>query len=237
MKRPFETVTETFFENLDKLKENQRYNFNNSEKFMIWIVGFSMGGLSIILTNLTQFNQSFSHCIIKTVLSLLSVSIISGIIYRWTFYLFQMEYQNVEFYLQGAFSNKEIMEIDHDDLTEETDIKEVVRRLKIDFDEDASYVLDDYLKVNDTGKLFLLNDLKAHYKKVGDNVKAEYDFAIKYVKNTYKEAFGLSDKRIDKLFNSNTAKRLKFYGWTTAIAFFISCLTFIAVIIILCLNF
>ena len=48
MKSPFETVTETFFENLDKLKENQRYNFNNSEKFMIWIVGFSIGGLSII---------------------------------------------------------------------------------------------------------------------------------------------------------------------------------------------
>lgn len=61
MKRPFETVTETFFENLDKLKENQRYNFNNSEKFMLWIVGFSIGGLSIIVTNLTQFNQSFSH--------------------------------------------------------------------------------------------------------------------------------------------------------------------------------
>jgi len=237
MKRPFETVTETFFENLDKLKENQRYNFNNSEKFMIWIVGFSIGGLSIIATNLTQFNQSFSHCIVKTILILLSTSIISGISYRWTFYLFQIQYQNIEFHLQGAFSNKEIMETDPDDLTNETDIKEVVRRLKIDFDEDVSFVLEDYSQVNDAGKLFLLNDLKAHYKKVGESVKAEFEFAMKYVKKTYKEAFGYSDKKIDKLFNSNTAKKLKIYGWTTAIAFFISCLSFIAVIIILCIEF
>lgn len=237
MKGPFETVTEIFFENLDKVKENQRYNFNNSEKLMIWIVGFSIGGLSIIVTNLTQFNQSFSHCTIKTVLILLSISIVSGILYRWSFYLFQIQYQNVEFYLQGAFSNKEIMEINPDDLTDETDIKEVVRRLKIDFDEDASFVLNDYLKVNDAGKLFLLNDLKAHYKKVGDSVKAEYDLAIKYVKQTFKEAFGLSDKKTDKLFKPKTAKKLKFYGWSTAIAFIVSCLSFISVVIILCINF
>ena len=96
------------------------------------------------------------------------------------------------------------METDPDDLTNETDIKEVVRRLKIDFDEDVSFVLEDYAKVNDAGKLFLLNDLKAHYKRVGESVKAEYEFAMNYVKKTYKEAFGLSDKRIDKLFKSNT---------------------------------
>jgi hypothetical protein len=237
MKGPFETVTETFFENLDRLKENQRYNFSNSEKFMIWIVGFSIGGLFIIVSNLTQFNQSFSHDILKTILILLSISIISGIVYRWAFYLFQIQYQNIEFYLQGAFSNKEIMDTNPDDLSSETDIKEVVRRLKIDFGEDASFVLEDYSKVNDAGKLFLLNDLKAHYKKVGKSVKEEFEFAMNYAKDTFKRAFGLSDKRIEKLFNSNTAKKLKAYGWTIAIAFFISCLSFITVLVILCINF
>src|SRR5690348_17672665 len=105
MKRPFDSIRETFFENLDKLKENQRYNFSNSDKYMVWVVGFAIGGLSIIVTNLTQFNQSFSHSIIKAVLILLSISIISGIIYRWSFYLWQVQYQNIEFYFQGAFSD------------------------------------------------------------------------------------------------------------------------------------
>jgi len=61
MKRPFEFVMDNFFESLDKVKENQRYNFNNSERFMIWIVGFSIGGLSIIVTNLAQFTNSFDY--------------------------------------------------------------------------------------------------------------------------------------------------------------------------------
>src|SRR5438552_1341512 len=117
MKRAFEALRETFFENLDKLRENQRYSYSNSDKYMVWVVGFSIGGLSIIVTNLTQFSQSFNHVIIKTILILLSISIISGVVYRWAFYLFQVQYQNMEFYLQGAFSNKEIMEIDADDLT------------------------------------------------------------------------------------------------------------------------
>ena len=111
------------------------------------------------------------------------------------------------------------------------------RSVKIDFDEDASFVLEDYSKASDAGKLFLLNDLKAHYKKVGKSVKAEFEFAMNYAKDTFKKAFGFSDKRIEKLFNSNTARKLKVYGWITAIAFFISCLSFIAVLVILCIKF
>ncbi len=237
MKSPFDSIKEIFFENLDSLKENQRYNFENSEKFMLWIVGFSIGGLSIIVTNLTAFNQTFQHSIVKAVLILLAISIISGIIYRMAFYFFQIQYQSIEFYLKGAFSNKEMMSMEATDLTEEHDIKEVLRRLKNDFDEDASFILDDYAKLTDDGKLFILNDLKTHYKRVGDSVKREYDFSINYVKSIYKDAFGFSDKKIEKLFKSKTAIKLKIFGRITTVAFFVSLLTFISVLIILCLNF
>lgn len=237
MKRPFDTIKELFFENLDKLKENQRYNFSNSDKYMVWVVGFSIGGLSIIVTHLTEFNLSFSHCIIKVILILLATSIISGTLYRWAFYLWQVQYQSIEFYLQGAFSDKEIMETDPDDLTDETDIKEVVRRINTDFGEDVSHVLEIYNQVNDDVKLFLLNDLKNHYKKMGEWAKKDFEFAMNYVKGIYKSAFGLSQKSIDKMFSSNSAKKLKFFGWTVAITFLLSCLSFITVIIILCVAY
>ena len=237
MKRPFETVKETFFENLDKLQENQRFNFSNSDKYMVWVVGFSIGGLSIIVTSLTQFNQSFSHYIVKTILILLAISIISGILYRWAFYLWQIQYQNVEFYLQGAFSDKEIMETNPDDLTKETDIKEVVRRIKTDFGEDVSHVLPIYEQVDNAGKAYLLNDLKNHYKRSGEWAKKDFEFAMDYVKDVYKTAFGLSQKRIDHLFKSDAAKNLKLFGWTSAIMFLLSCLSFIAVVIILCIVY
>lgn len=237
MKRPFDTVQEIFFENLEKLRENQRYNFSNADKYMVWVVGFAIGGLSIIVTNLTQFNQSFSHFTIKTILVLLATSIISGILYRWAFYLWQIQYQSIEFYLQGAFTDKEIMEIDPDDLTNETDIKEVVRRIKTDFGEDFSHILSIYNQANDAGKEYLLNDMKNHYKKTGEWAKKDFEFAMNYVRGIYKSAFGLSQKKIDKLFNADTAENLKFYGRTVAITFFLSCLSFISVVIILCIKY
>lgn len=238
MKRPFDIIREIFFENLDKLKENQRYNFSNSDKYMIWVVGFAISGLSIIVTNLTNFNNIFSHSIIKTILVLLSTSIISGIIYRWFFYLWQLQYQNIEFYLQGAFSDKEVMETNPDDLTHEKDIKEVVRRIKIDFGEDVSLALEEYNKATtNKEKEYLLNDLKEHHKRVGDWVKKDYEFGMNYVKNIYKSAFGLSEIQINRIFNSNSAKRLKLFGWVTAITFMLSCLSFIAVIVILCIEY
>jgi len=237
MKRPFDTIRDIFFENLEKSKENQRYNFSNSEKFMVWIVGFSIAGLSIIVTNLSEFNQTFSYCVIKTILILLSLSIISGIIYRWAFYFYQIHYQSIEFYLRGAFSNPDIMETDPADLTNEKDIKEVARRLKSDFGEDVSFVLETYEKSNDKGREFLLNDLKEHYKKVGEWAKMDFEAAIAYVKDTYRSAFGLSNKRIDSLFKANTSNSLKTFGWITTVAFLISCISFISVIIILCIAY
>ena len=198
MKRPYETVKEIFFENLTQLRENQKYNFSNSEKYMVWIVGFSVGGLSIIVTHLTEFNDLYSRNIIKTTLILLAVSIISGIIYRWAFYLFQIKYQGVEFYLKGAFSNHEIMDIEAEDLSDEQDINEVIRRIKLDFGEDVSHVVEIYKQVDDKMKSFLLNDLKSHHKKTALWAKAEYDLAIQYVKYTFKNAFGISDTRIEK---------------------------------------
>ena len=233
MKRPFETVRELFFENLDRVRENQKYNFSNSDKYMIWIVGFSIGGLSIIVTNLTSFNQLFTHSILKVILILLSTSIISGIIYRWAFYLYQVQYQSIEFYLQGAFSDKEVMEIEPEDLTKETDINEVIRRISADFGEDVSFILQTYNQVDEKGKDILLDDLKKHYRKKGEWAKKDFEMAMIYVRDTFKKAFGLSEKMIDKMFKSTSASKLKLYGRITAIAFFLSCLSFIAVIIIL----
>lgn len=122
-------------------------------------------------------------------------------------------------------------------MANETDIKEVVRRIKTDFGEDVSHVLPIYEQVNEEGKEYLLNDLKNHHKKIGEWAKRDFELAMTYVKDIYKAAFGLSQKRIDKLFNTSTVQKLKFFGWTVTILFLLSCLTFIAVVIILCIAY
>lgn len=129
------------------------------------------------------------------------------------------------------------METDPEDLSNENDIKEVIRRLKVDFGEETSFVLDEYLKLNEEDKLFLLNDLKAHYKRTGVSVKREFKFAMDYAKGIYEDAFGISAKVADKMFEPNSSFRFKLFCWLTSIFFFISCITFISVVIILCIKY
>lgn len=238
MKRPFESVREIFFDNIARSRENAKFIFEHSDKLMVWIVGFSIGGLSLIVSQLTEFNQSFTHCILKGVLILLSISIVSGIIYRIAFYFYQIQYKNIEIFLETAFSNREFMNIEPDDLSEETDIKEVVRRLRDDFGEDLSYIFNIHASVDDNHKTILLEDMKKHYAKVGEWAKKDFINAIDFAKDTYKKAFGLNDRQINNVFEkSNSTTLLKIYGWISKVCFLISCTTFISVIIILCYNY
>lgn len=233
MKRPFETIRENIFSNLDRQRENQKYNFDNSEKFMLWIVGFSVGGISLIAGNVASLNQVYNHGTLKTVLVLLSISIISGIVYRWAFYLYQIQYQIIEFFLQGAFSNIQVMETDPNAISNETNVYVVIRRLNSDFGEDVSNTVEKYLTVDETLKNMVLEDLKNHYKMLAEWAKRDYDFGIQYTKEIFHEAFGYSHGKIDKIFESKPSKKFKIFGWVTVIAFFITCLTFISVLIVL----
>jgi hypothetical protein len=98
-------------------------------------------------------------------------------------------------------------------------------------------MLPIYEQLNEIGKNYLLTDLKSHYKKTGEWAKKDFEIAISYVKNVYKNAFGLSQKRVDRFFSSNSTKKLKFFAWTSAIMFLLSCLSFITVVIILCIVY
>lgn len=238
MKRPFESVREIFSENLKSEKENQRLNFANLDKIMIWINGISLAGLSIIVTNITQFNQNYSHCFIKTILIFLVISIITGIIYRIAFFFFQIRYQQIEAYLSGAFSGKEIMPIEPEDLTNETDINNIITSLRVDFGVDLSFELENYEKANDAEKEVIINKLKKHYKSIGEFVQKEYNITFKFVNDVYSEAFGSSSKiSIDKDTVISNAKKFKCLDWITSISLFLSCISFIIAIIILCIEF
>ena len=237
MKRPFEVITEHSLKNLERVRENQLYNFSNSEKFMVWIVGFSIGGISIIFTNLTSLNELYIHSIIKLVLCCLCLSIITGLIYRYSFYKFQYYYQSIEFYLQGAFSKTQMMEVDPKDLSNINDIHEIVRLLKDDYDLDYFYVLETYNNYDESNKEIIRNNLKNNYKKTGESIKREYEFTQNYVKEVHMKGFGVSKKKIDKLLNRNPSKYFKIYGAITTITFILSCLSFMFVIILLAILY
>lgn len=233
MKEPFDEIIDIYSENLERVRENQLRNFENSEKFMLWIVGFSIGGLSLIISNFTSFHNHYDSKIIKIVLIFLTISVISGIIYRWAFYSFQIHYQAIEFYLKGAFSNRETMLTHRQDVSIETDFRKLVFLIKYDFGEDLKYKIEEYDNANENLKQFLLNDIKNYYTIRNELAIKDYESAIKYVDDIHKKAFGLSDKKIERIKNVNHAKLFNIYQIITFCGFVISCLTFIFVIILL----
>jgi hypothetical protein len=238
MKRPSDTIRDFCFDNLEKSLENQRFNFSNSEKFMLWIVGFSIGGLSIIVTNLTEFNQIFKYSITKTVLILLVISIVFGIFYRLAFYLYQIKFQGVEFYLRGALSNPEtVMQINTEDISEIDDINEIVHLIKIDFGDDKSNLLEVYTNVDEATKAQIIQDLKEYYLRMGEWAKKDYELGMTYIKDIYKNALGVSQKKIDKIADSYSAKSFQIFGFITISCLIISLLSFVFVLIILCIKY
>ncbi len=233
MKRPFDDVTDTYNENLERVRENQLRNFENSEKFMLWIVGFAIGGLSLIFSNLATLHDHYSCLVVKIVLVALAISVVSGIVYRWAFYIYQIQYQDIEFFLKGAFSNKRMMSTDRENLSHETDFKYMVFKLEYDFGFDWKHTLETYENGDAVAKNFLMNEVKMMYNNMSEMAANDYEFAMKYVADVHKEAFGLSDSAFEKIKNKNTSSLLNIYRKITIAGFFTSCLSFIFVIVLL----
>lgn len=233
MKRPFESLTEGLVNNLERQRENQLYNFSNSEKFLIWIVGFSIGGLSIIFANLPTLKECYSEDVLKTVLILLAISILSGMIYRWTFYKFQLYYLNIEFYLKGAFSKNEMMQINPINLAEVMDVNYIVYCLNKDYDLDYNYILENYNNLGREQQIKTINELKMIYNQNAESVKREYDFTVDYIAETYAKAFGYKKEFIERKMQESSAKRFRIYGAITGVMYILSFFTFFSVIVLL----
>ncbi|MDQ3019778.1 MAG: hypothetical protein M3R36_04295 [Bacteroidota bacterium] len=83
MVRSFDGVIKIILEILQRDKEFVKYIFEYYDKFNIWIVGFSVAGISIIITNLSNFQQVFSLVINETPRRKQRGILISRIIYSF----------------------------------------------------------------------------------------------------------------------------------------------------------
>ena len=239
MERPFDTRLRLVYETLEKTKENFIFNFNQNDKILVWIVGFSVTAISIIISKISDISENYSACILKAVLILLTTSIISGIIYRFSALLFLKKYQSIMFFLEGAFSKEKTMPTETQELKTPNNIHEIYQKIKTDFDHDYSDIVDLYNQPqSEESKNYYVDYLKNEYKRLAEWAKNEYQYADKYMKTVYKTAFGLSDKEIDKLFSQNNDSfYLKMWSWISVLSIAICLITFVSVIIILTINY
>ncbi|WP_291128563.1 hypothetical protein [Flavobacterium sp. UBA7682] len=238
-KRPFDVVTEIALQSLKKSSENFKFNFTQQDQILVWIIGFSIVGTTLLISNILNVNQLFNCYIIKSVLILLCSSIIFGIIYRIFALLFLTKYQQTLFYLEGAFTKDEMMRLEINELDSTMNIHQINQKIENDFGHSYSDIIELHKDaVNEEQKEYYLNYLKAEYINLAKRAKIEYEYSIDYIKGVYKKAFGLKQKTIDKMFlNNNNSFYLKLYRIISICSFLISIGTFITVLIILVANY
>ncbi len=237
MKSPYDAIVEVMRNNLDKQSENQRNNFNNIDKYMIWIVGFSSGAVALIVSNLTSFNKIFPHQLIKLLLFLLFISILCGILFRYLLYKYQMQYQNREMFVYGAFSDMDVMSVDAESIEAENDIYKILNALKIDFDVDFMYMAKDYKDAPEAIKIGTLNFLKERHKQLSIATKESLQSGLDYILDTYAKAYGMSKDEFQKQMSGGNLQKLHLYRKLTNIAFWLSCGSFLVVVILLAIYY
>lgn len=235
MERPFDTRLRQTYDSLEKSKENFIFNFNQNDKVLVWIVGFCVTAISLIISNVAKISDSYSACILKAVLILLAISIISGITYRFSALLFLKRYQNAMFFLKGAFSQEGIMPDSARELKKPNDIHEIYQNIKMDFGYDYADVINLYnqSQTNEVKKYYV-EYLKSEYLRLAEWSANEYKYANNYIKNVFKNVFGFTEKKINKIFSeNNNSFYLKLWTRICQISISICLISFVSVILIL----
>ncbi len=238
IKNPYDEIRELLLNNIRSRRDDTKSNFNQLDNLLVWITGFSIGAISLIISNFSHFNNLYNHCTQRLILLLLITSVICGVIFRIAFYYYQIFYKRIEYIIESKLSEKRLSFLDTDDLEKENSYKEVLRRIKEDFDDDLYYMIDIYEKVDEHHKNILLVDMKKYYGKLRTWTLDVADVSVKVVKEIYKDAFKISNKRVDKLFaRKDYGNWYKIFSWISFISFILSCGLFISVLIILCVKY
>lgn len=239
MERPFDTIIRNANNTLEKTKENFIFNFNQNDKILVWVVGFSITALTLIISKITDLNKTYDNRILKTALLLLIITVISGIIYRLSALFFLTKYQKLIFFLEGAFSEEKTMPTETSEINNIYDIHEINKKIKLDFDFDYSHIIDLYNKETlKESKDYYLEYLKNEYLRIGEWAKNDHRNGIEYLKRIFKEAYGISDKTIEKKFKKvNTSTYLKVFKWISIISISTCLICFLSVLILLTYNY
>ena len=239
MERPFDTILRNAYGTLEKIEKNFIFNFNQNDKILVWIVGFAITALTLIVSKIVDLSKTYESGTLKTALLLSIITVISGIIYRLSALIFLTKYQGKMFFLKGAFSKEKSMPTEVSDLNEINNIHEINQKIKSDFDFDYSDIIDLYNNAESKeSKEYYIKYLKSEYSRIGQWAKNEYEYGIKYLKSVFKNAFGMSDKSVERRFKArNDITYLKTFGWLCTISITTCLICFMSVLIILAYNY
>lgn len=232
--RPFVKIKRIFKDSLNQDEELAKYVFEKSDNISLWIIGLSIGALSIVANNIADIQRALSPVYLKPILLLLAVSITSGIFYRAFYLYFYVIVTYANKGLQIAFSESDSKTMDTESRLEGNETFEQLLDIHMNgFEEDLGYLKDTYNAIDETQKKILYKSVLDHYAKLIEYAKNEEKLALEFAAETYNKFTGIGkDKFIKKMLKPKTGNHYKWVIRITTGLYLIYLLTFICALFI-----
>lgn len=200
MKTPFELIREIEYGTLDRNNKNSNENISSIESFILWIVGFAVTMIVLIISNMEKLKLVINFVDIQTILVLLISSLFFGIFNRYSILRLRTINNIIENFIRLSLSNFDFPEINPDDLEEGITFEELIDRFKLDYNLDYNRYFEEYSNFNELEKIAAFEDLKLRHTEIGHFLRETYQDGLEDVRNIYKIAYGLTEKKSRNLF-------------------------------------
>lgn len=224
--RPFNQLRDTFKQLNAHSKELFKYVFEKSDSISLWIIGLSVGGISIFANNIGKVNDTINHHFLSAILYLLAISVTSGILYR---VLYLNLYVLLSYTLDGidiAFTRKKTMDTESFLKGNET-FEQVLIVIQNGTGQNLNYQLPLYNESDDIGKKILYDSMVKYYVECVEFAKRDTELAIDFAVDTYAKFFYSTKEKYKKKLIQGQKRKYKVIRALTIILYLLYNLTFI----------
>lgn len=238
VKYPYDALMDSSKESLDRDRKLIEYSHQQTDSMLSWLIGISVTAVSLIVANFNSIKTSLKSSG-KLIVLFLSLSIISGIAFRYVSYLVVIFHKRLEDFFSARFSEFQITPVDTDEDFESADFNSIIRDLKNDFNIDVPYSAS----LTESQQVEELPRLKRYYKEMCFYSSRQYNLAIGHLAEINAIAFKVKPEKfiakMQKSLTGNVNIGFNIKKWYNAkgILFFISLSSFVMAVMVLCVYF
>jgi hypothetical protein len=181
--RPFDQFRDTFKEANTRSKELFKYVFEKSDSISLWIIGLSVGGISIFANNIGKVKDAINPHFLSPILYLLAISVTSGILYRILYLNLYVFLSQTLDGIDVAFTRKKTMDTESFLNGNET-FEGVLIVIQNGTGENLNHLLPMYNDADDKGKQILYDSTVKHYLESVEFAKRDTELAIDFAADT-----------------------------------------------------
>lgn len=226
LERPFTFIRNIFKKENQQDRELMKFVFEKSDGITLWIIGFSIGTVAALSTQITDLYKLFSVSETKTIFLFLFISIFCGVFYRIIYLSYYVFIDRAFRQIDLSLSESNMVDIEAD--LDGTESFEALLRRNSEYNKLPDF-LDLYNKTDEKQKAELYTYMVDQYKWEAQYAKLEFDLAIETVEEAYIAALGkkLNLAELFKVPSNRPVKTIKFLGKVSIILYITFIISFL----------